>query len=231
MLVARASGLRGFTRRQPHVYVITMNFFLAVLAFLAFSTSVTLGLFRSFDPNLGFYYHTEYINEQATLFIAKSRAATPEQIFQSPVNIYSAFHSSDGKYLVVNHGSARYGNIPVVFDDKRDIVLSEEDFREIMGKELTKNELHPEEWYASILYAPIREMKAGKAFLYVSGSLERRSGLTEKKQITGVFYSLDLSSKKLTSIKREEGANSWGAGGGLRTLLTVLASLSRTTFW
>jgi S1-C subfamily serine protease len=138
-------------------------------------------------------------------------------VFESPVNIYSAFHSPDGKFFVVNHGSGAYGTVSVVF---RDMVpgakpyLSESDYRGILENGL--KDLYPELRSGELdhLYAPKRDIRDEEAFLYAGGDfvIENAAGTMYQKAFKGVFLALNLERRTIRRIKEEKGLRSWYRG-------------------
>jgi hypothetical protein len=74
-------------------------------------------VFRSHDPILGFFYEIRSDSDyNRFLYVYRNRAgALGPPVFTIQNNIFSVFHSPDGKFLVVNFGSSAYGNVATVF--------------------------------------------------------------------------------------------------------------------
>ncbi len=175
--------------------------------------------FRSHDSRLGYFYEVRWDHDyHRLLFVYRHRAdALGRPVFVSEVNIFSAFHTPDEKFFVVNHGSCGYGNVAIVFrrasPDERPYI-SEADFRGIMDAGL-KN-IYPELEDGALyhLYAPIRDIRDGTALIYASGDFifESVDGKMRQEQFKGVFVALNLEKRVIIPLAQQDGLKSWYRG-------------------
>lgn len=175
--------------------------------------------FRSHDSRLGYFYEVRRDEDyNRFLYVYRNRAdALGKPVFESSVNIYSAFHTPDGKFFVVNHGSGSYGNVPVVF---REAVpgakpyISESEFRSIMDTGLKK--IYPEFKGGDLyhLYSPIRDIRDGEALIRASGdfTFDTSNGGLRQVQFKALFLALDLAKRSIRPLDDQEGLKSWYRG-------------------
>lgn len=176
-------------------------------------------LFRSHDLKLGYFYEARiHESGQRYLYVYKNRAdRLGDPVFETGALIHSAFHSPDEKYFVVHHGSASYGNVPVIFQKAIPNSLpyiSEREYRVIVENGL--KQIYPQFSSGCVchLYAPIRDIRDGEALLYASGdfvSLQDKGGFGQKA-FEGVFLALNLESKTIRSLEKAQGLQSWYRG-------------------
>lgn len=174
--------------------------------------------FRSHDAQLGYFYEARYDEAGCFLHVYRNRAdALGKPVFKSDVNIYSAFHTPDAKFFVVNHGSTRYGNVPVVF---REAVpgakpyISESEFRGIVDTCLKK--IYPEFKGDNLhcLYSPIRDIRNGEALIHASGDFDfdpPRGGL-HRNQFKSLFLAMNLANRTIRRLDEKDGPKSWYRG-------------------
>lgn len=173
--------------------------------------------FRSHDLLLGYTYEVKEVSSgNECLYVYKNRAdqfGIP--VFESIVLIYSAFHSPDGEFLIINHGSGSYGSVPVIFRGNRlEPYITENNFRNIMEKFLSS--IYPEMKNGNLchIYSPVRDVQNKKALLYASGdfsfsSTDNRLG---QKSFKGLFMALDLESGVMSKVDEKQGLKSWYSG-------------------
>ena len=175
--------------------------------------------FRSHDPQLGYFYEVRRDEDfHRFLFVYRSRAdALGKPVFKSSVNIYSAFHTPDAKYFVVNHGSGSYGNVPVIFREAlpgAKPYISETEFRGIMDSGLKK--IYPEFKGGDLyhLYSPIRDIRDGEALIRASGdfTFETPNGGLRQKQFKALFLAMNLAQRTIRPLKEQDGPKSWYRG-------------------
>lgn len=176
-------------------------------------------VFRSHDSRLGYFYEVRRDEDyNRFLYVYRNRAdALGKPVFESSVNIYSAFHTPDAKFFVVNHGSGSYGNVPVVF---REAVpgakpyISEAEFRSIMDAGLKK--IYPEFKGGDLyhLYSPIRDIRDGEALIRASGdfTFDTPNGGLRQKQFKALFVAMNLAKRSIRPIEDQEGLKSWYRG-------------------
>ena len=192
------------------------------MGFFALGASPALAeqelVFRSHDPIQGFFYEIRSdADYHRFLYVYKDRAGSlGRPVFQTDVNIFSAFHSPDGKFLVVNIGSGAYGNVAIVFSQGSEGVkpfISEDDYRTIIEKGLI--ELYPNLRGGMLLhlYAPIRDVRDGEALLYAGGDFEVTNGGRSRQQpFQSVFLAIDLQKRTVRRLDTQEGLKSWYRG-------------------
>jgi uncharacterized protein YecT (DUF1311 family) len=151
------------------------------------------------------------------LYVYKDRAANPgKPVFQTGVNIFSAFHSPDGKFFVVNLGSGSYGNVAVVFlqaASGEKPFISENDYRSILEKSLI--DIFPKLKGGRLdhLYAPIRDIRDGEALLYAGGDFDFEVGdRIRQETFKGVFLGLNLEKRTVRRLDDKQGLKSWYRG-------------------
>ena len=147
--------------------------FLLVIAAICCHAQETIN-FRSQDVRLGYFYEVRQDDQyNRNLFVYKNRTDSLDQpVFSTDVNIYSAFHSPDGRFLVVNYGTASYGNVATVLDGEapfKIVHISEKDYRNIIEGGLKAIYPNCSDGDLLHIYAPIRDIKNNKAILYASG--------------------------------------------------------------
>lgn len=175
--------------------------------------------FRSHDSRLGYFYEVRRNeNYHRFLYVYSNRAdSLGKAVFESSVNIYSAFHTPDAKFFVVNHGSGSYGNVPVIFrqavpDAKP--YISESEFRSIMSTGLQK--LYPQfkGWDLYHLYSPIRDIRDGEALIRASGdfTLDTPSGGLRQEPFKALFVAMNLVKRTIRPLEDQDGPKSWYRG-------------------
>ena len=176
-------------------------------------------VFRSHDSRLGYFYEVRRDEDyNRFLYVYRNRAdALGKPVFESSVNIYSAFHTPDAKFFVVNHGSGSYGNVPVVFREAipgAKPYISESEFRSIMDAGLKK--IYPEFKGGDLyhLYSPIRDILDGEALIRASGdfTFDPPNGGLRQKQFKALFVAMNLAKRSIRPIEDQEGLKSWYRG-------------------
>lgn len=174
--------------------------------------------FRSHDAQLGYFYEARYGEDGCFLHVYRNRAdALGKPVFKSDVNIYSAFHTPDAKFFVVNHGSGSYGNIPVVFREAAPGAkpyISESEFRRIMDTSLKK--IYPEFRGGDLnhLNSPIRDIRDGEALIHASGDFDfdPPNGGLYRKQFKSLFLTMNMAKRTISPLDDQEGPKSWYRG-------------------
>jgi S1-C subfamily serine protease len=175
--------------------------------------------FRSHDSRLGYFYEVRRNEDyHSVLFVYRNRAdALGKPVFESSVNIFSAFHTPDAKFFVVNHGSGSYGNVAVVFREAfpgAKPYISESEFRSIMSKGLQK--LYPQfkRWDLYHLYSPIRDIRDGEALIRASGdfTLDIPNGRLRQEPFKALFLAMNLTTRTIRPLADQEGLKSWYRG-------------------
>jgi S1-C subfamily serine protease len=213
IILVRCQSTRCNTIRFVKACILTA-LFLMPLTLLAQNR---LG-FRSHDSRLGYFYESRYDEGGCLLYVYRNRAdAVGKAVFKSDVNIYCAFHTPDAEFFIVNHGSSRYGNIPVVFREAipgTKPYISESEFR---GMVITclKN-IYPEfkDDNLHCLYSPIRDVRDGEALIHASGDFDLdppRGGL-HQKQFQSLFLSMNLADRTIRPLDEKDGPKSWYRG-------------------
>jgi hypothetical protein len=175
-------------------------------------------VFRSHDPIQGFFYEIRTdADYNRFLYVYKDRTGSlGRPVFETGVNIFSAFHSPDGKFLVVNIGSGAYGNVPIVLSQESEGVkpfMTENDYRSLIEKSLI--ELYPTLRGGTLLhlYAPIRDIRDGEALVYAGGDFYIENSKQSRQQaFHGVFLAIDLHKRTVRRLDTQEGLRSWYRG-------------------
>lgn len=133
-------ALTRFAEASFYVCVVLQWFFCFAAASAHAEQDV---VFRSHDPDLGFFYEIRTDADfNRSVYVYKDRGGSiGAPVFQIQNNVFAAFHSPDGKFLVVDFGSAAYGVVSVVFAQTADGVyqiISEDEYRSLIATALVQ---------------------------------------------------------------------------------------------